>query len=109
LTIGSGQVFLGRTEDLSIGGTHLSVNLEPIREETVRRLADELVCGSHAVVELMLPDGVARFSCLVAAQGARPGDTRLRFVDVDGETADRLGRLLRDEQRRVAAQQADAE
>ena len=62
------------------------------------------VPAPRALAEWPLPDGAARLSCLVAG-GDRPGDVRLRFVDVDGETAERLAGLLHAEQRRIAAEQ----
>jgi hypothetical protein len=55
------------------------------------------------VVDLTLPDGDARFPCLVAGGGDMPGDVRLRFVDVDTGTEKRLGAFLRDALRRIAA------
>jgi hypothetical protein len=106
LTVGSGHVFPGHTEDLSVGGAHVSVDLDEIGEEPVRRWADELAGGAHVVVDLTLPDGVARFACLVAGGGDRPGDARLRFVDVDSGTGERLAAFLSEEQRRNAVRQA---
>jgi hypothetical protein len=104
LTLPSGRMVPARTEDLSVGGAHLKVDLHEIDGPAVSQLAGELVVGEHLVAECQFPDGLARFSALVADVGREPGDARLRFVDVDTGTDERLASFLAGAQRKAAAQ-----
>jgi hypothetical protein len=106
LTVDSKHVFAGRTEDLSTGGAHVTIDLTGDDGEAARRFADEIASGAHVVTELTLPDGPARFTCLVAAVGSQQGDLRLRFVDVDCRIEERLAGFLREAQRTIALEQA---
>nr|WP_221383319.1 PilZ domain-containing protein [Actinoplanes polyasparticus] len=100
VTVTSGQILTGRTDDLSVGGAHL--RLDPAEQTAFRRCTTEVARGADVVAELALPTGPARLRCLVTGVGDLPGDTRLRFVDVDGDTAQRLDAFLRDLQLNVA-------
>ncbi|GLY02953.1 MULTISPECIES: PilZ domain-containing protein [Actinoplanes] len=101
MAVASDRVYPGHTDDLSTGGAHVTLNPAVIGEELVRQFAAELASGAHLVAELHLPDGVARLTCLVAATGGQPGDVRLKFVDVDNRTEERLDAFLRRAQRRI--------
>ncbi|GAA4960256.1 hypothetical protein GCM10025331_59240 [Actinoplanes utahensis] len=103
ITLPSGRMVPAHTEDLSVGGAHVSVDLSQIDGPAIRQLAEELVVGEHVVAECGFPDGLARFSALVADVGHEPGDARLRFVDIDTGTEERLTSFLAGAQRKAAA------
>ncbi|AEV83098.1 hypothetical protein ACWT_2079 [Actinoplanes sp. SE50] len=90
----SGQLFPGRTVDLSAGGAHVTVDLEEIGDEALIRLVEDLERDVLIEVQIGLPDGLAGITCQVRAGGDEPGDVRLLFINMNPEVRARVVRFV---------------
>jgi PilZ domain len=91
----SGQLFPGRTVDLSAGGAHVTVDLDEVSDDSLLRLVEDLERDARIDVQVGLPDGPVWFTCQVRAGGDEPGDVRLLFVNVDPEVRARVDRFVK--------------
>ncbi|MFI1990864.1 PilZ domain-containing protein [Actinoplanes sp. NPDC020271] len=91
----SGQLFPGRTVDLSAGGAHVTVDLDEISDDSLLQLVEDLERDALIDVQIGLPDGLASLTCQVKAGGEEPGDVRLLFVNVNPEVRARVDRFVK--------------
>lgn len=78
----TGELFPGRTIDISATGAHVTVDLDEMSDDSLIQLVDSLERDALVEVEILLPDGPAAFTCQVRAGGDEPGDVRVSFVNV---------------------------
>ncbi|WP_229829954.1 PilZ domain-containing protein [Actinoplanes ianthinogenes] len=90
----SGQLFPGRTVDLSAGGAHVTVDLEEMSEDSLMQLLEDLERDALIEVQIELPDGPVGLTCQVRAGGDEPGDVRLLFVNVNADVRERVARFV---------------
>ncbi|WP_436536264.1 PilZ domain-containing protein [Actinoplanes sp. HUAS TT8] len=97
----SGELFPGRTVDLSASGAHVTIDLDEMSDDSLIRLIEDLGRDALVDVQILLPDGPAGFTCQVRAGGEEPGDVRLQFVNITAELRARVANLLTDAQAKV--------
>lgn len=103
LTLSEGVALHCHIEDLSLGGARVALAADQESSPSSSEGREiPLSPTGQATIDILLPDGAARFRCSVARTDQGPSHLRLRFVDVDADMLDRVALFLRAEHFKIA-------